>query len=78
MKNLLPVLEKPGSEVSHFIPEPRNFIDLTILPADNKKVWLKATFKEIKNLTNDHTSLMEEPEKGYPVTLQIDFYKANI
>ena len=33
-KNSLPNLRESGSEVSHFIPEPRNFTEVTILPAD--------------------------------------------
>ena len=33
LKNLLHTLEESWSEVSHFIPEPRHFIEVTILPA---------------------------------------------
>ena len=36
-----------GSEVSHFIPEPRNFSEVTKLSDNIKKPWLKATLKEI-------------------------------
>ena len=39
-----------GSEVSHFIPEPRKFAEVTKLSDNIKKPWLKATLKEIKNL----------------------------
>ena len=35
-----------GSEVSHFIPEPRNFAEVTKLSENIRKPWLKATFKE--------------------------------
>ena len=42
-----------GSEVSHFIPEPRNFAEVTRLAENSRKTWLKATFKEIKNLINN-------------------------
>ena len=34
-----------GSEVSHFIPEPRNFAEVTKLSYDINKSWLKATLK---------------------------------
>ena len=49
-----------GSEVSYFIPEPRNFSELTKLSENIKKPWLKATLKEIKNLINNQTSLIED------------------
>ena len=41
-----------GSEVSHFIPEPRNFAEVTKLSENIKKLWLKATIKEIKDMTS--------------------------
>ena len=49
----LPPLGESGSEVSHFIPEPRNFAEVTKLSDDIKKPWLKATLNEINNLIND-------------------------
>ena len=33
------------SEVSHFIPEPRNFVEVTKLAENIIKPWLKATLK---------------------------------
>ena len=48
-----------GSEVSHFIPEPRNFAEVKILSESIKKPWLKATLKEIKNIINNQTFLIE-------------------
>ena len=36
-----------GSEVSHFIPEPRKFAEVTKLSENINKPWLKATLKEI-------------------------------
>ena len=42
-----------GSEVSHFIPEPRNFAEVTKLSKNIRKPWLKATIKEINNLINN-------------------------
>ena len=44
-----------GSEVSHFIPEPRNFSEVTKLSENIRKPWLKVTLKEIKNLINNQT-----------------------
>ena len=40
------MLGEYGSEVSYFIPEPRNFAEVTRLLEDIKKPWLKATLKE--------------------------------
>ena len=45
---VLPILGESGSEVSYFIPEPRNFVEVTRLSEDINKPWLKATMKEIK------------------------------
>ena len=42
--------------VAHFIPEPRNFAEVTKLAENVRKPWLKATLKEIKNLINNMTS----------------------
>ena len=53
--NKLPNLGESGSEVSHFITEPSNFLEVTILPADVKKAWFKETLKEIKNIINNQT-----------------------
>ena len=36
-----PPLGESGSEVSHFIPETRNFAEVKILSEDIKKPWLK-------------------------------------
>ena len=59
----LPPLRESGSEVSHFIPEPGNFAEVTKLPDDIKKPWLKATLKNINNLINNQTFLVEDPYK---------------
>ena len=40
------------------------------------KPWLKATIKDIKNLINSQTFLVEDPKKGEPVTQCMDVYKA--
>ena len=45
---------------------------------DIKKLWLKETQKEIKNLINNQTFLVEGPNKGEPVTPCMDVYKAKI
>ena len=45
-------LGESGSEVSHFIPEPRNFSEVKKLSDDINKHCLNATQKGIKNLKN--------------------------
>ena len=63
VKNILQELThlgESGSEVSHFIPEPRNFAEVTKFSENIKKPWLKATLKEIKNLINNQTFLIED------------------
>ena len=74
----LPPLGESGSEVSHFITEPRNFNEVKNLLYDINKTWLKVTLKEIKNLINNQTFLAEYPKKGEPVTRYMDVYKAKI
>ena len=60
----MPILGESGSEVSHFIPEPSNFEEVTRLPADVKKTQLKATLKEIKNLINNKIFITDDQEMG--------------
>ena len=67
-----------GSEVSHFISEPRNFAEVTRLAESIRKPWLKSTLEEIKNLINNQTFIIEDPKDGDPVTPCMDVYKANI
>ena len=74
----LPPLGESGSELSYFIPDPRNFAEVTILSNNIKKPWLKANLKEIKNLINKQTFLVKYPDKGEPVTPCMDFCKAKI
>ena len=71
-------LGESGSEVSHFIPEPRNFSEVTKLSENINKPWLKATFKKIKNIINNQTFLIEDQNEGEPVTPCMDAYKAKI
>ena len=65
-------------EVSHFIPEPRKFAEVKKMSENIRKPWLKATLKEIKNLTNNKTFLIEDQNEGEPVTPYMDVYKAKI
>ena len=67
-----------GLEVSHFIPEPRNFAEVTKLSENIKKPWLKAALEEINNLIDNLTFMIEDPKGGEPVTPCMDFYKAKI
>ena len=69
---VLPILGEPGSEVSYFIPDPRNFSEVTRFPDDINKPWIKATLKGVKILINNQTFLFQEPEKGDPVTPCMD------
>ena len=54
IEQVLPILGESGLEVSYFIPEPRNFSEVTILSEDINKPWIKTTLKEIKNLFENH------------------------
>ena len=51
---------------------------MTKLSDDIKKSWLKATLKEIKNLNNNQTFIVEDQEKDKPMTPCTDVYKAKI
>ena len=67
-----------GSGVSHFITEPRNFAEVKKNPDNINKPWLKETLKEINNLINNHTFLIEDQNEGEPVTPCMDVYKTKI
>ena len=43
-----------------------------------RKPWLKATLKEIKNIINNQTFLIEDQKEGEPVTPCIDIYITKI
>ena len=58
--------------------EPRNFAEVIKLSENVRKPWLKANFKEIKNLINNQTFMIEDPKDGEPVTSCMDVYKAKI
>ena len=74
----LPPLGESGSEVSHFIPEPRKVSEVTKFSDGIKKPGLKATLKEIKNLIKNNTFFVEDPEKYEPVNPCMGVYKANV
>ena len=76
--HVLTILGESGSEVSYFIPESRNFVEVTRLSEDINKTWLKSTLKEIKILINNQNFLVQEPEKGESVTPCMDVYKTKI
>ena len=71
----LPPLGESGSEVSHFIPEPRNFSEVTKLSDNIRKPWIKINLKEIKNPIKNQTFLIEDQNEGKPVTPCMDVYK---
>ena len=62
----LPILVESGSEVSHFIPEPRNFYEVKKMSDDIKKPWLQATLKDIKNLIENQTFSLKIQRKMNP------------
>ena len=51
---------------------------MTRLAENIRKPWLEATLKEIKNLINNQTFMIEDPKDGEPVTPCMDVYKAKI
>ena len=71
-------LGESGLEVSHFIPEPRNFAEVKKLSENIKKHWLKEILKEINNLIKNQTVLIEDQNEDEPVTPCMDVYKAKI
>ena len=51
---------------------------MTRLAEDIRKPWFKDTLKEIKNIINNQTFMIEDPKDGEPVTPCMDVYKAKI
>ena len=51
---------------------------MTKLSENIRKPWLKATLKEIKNLINNKTFLIEDQNEGEPVTPCMNMYKDKI
>ena len=74
----LTTLGESGSEVSHFIPEPIKFSEVTKFSKNIRKPWLKETLEEIRNIINNQTFLIEDQNEGEPVTPCMDVYKAKI
>ena len=64
----LTALGESGSEVSHFIPEPRHFAEVEKQSENIRKPWLKATIKEINNLIGNQNFLIGYQKEGEPVT----------
>ena len=71
-------LGESGSEVSHFIPEPRNFAEVAKLSENINKPWLKATLKEIINWINNQNFPIEDQNKGETITPCMDTYRDKI
>ena len=74
----LPPLGESGSESSYFIPEPRNFSEVTKLSYYIKKPCIKANQKWIKNIIDHQTFLVQEPEKDEPVKSCMNVLKTRI
>ena len=51
---------------------------MTKLSDDINKSWIKETQKEVENLINIQNFLVQDPEKGEPVTPCMDVYKVKI
>ena len=51
---------------------------MTRLSEDIKKPWLRATLKEIKNVIINQNVIVQDPDKGEPVTPCMDVYKSKI
>ena len=62
LKNSLPTLWESGSKVSHFIPEPRNFAELTRLPVDIKKGLVEINFERYQRLNQQ-----SDFSNGWPI-----------
>ena len=67
-----------GSQFFCFIPKPRNFSEVTRFSEDIKKPWLKETLKGVKDLINNQTFIVQEPEMGEPMTPCMDVYEGKI
>ena len=57
-------LWESGSEVSQFIPEPRNFAEVTRLPADIKKSLIEIKFKTYEKLNQQSDLYNGIPREG--------------
>ena len=67
-----------GLEVSYLITKPKKIAEVIRLSIYTKKHYLRATLKEITNLINNKTLLVDELENGYPVSPCMYVYEANI
>ena len=72
ISQVLPILVESGSEVSYFIPYPRNFSEVSRFFYDKNKTWLKVSMREINNLINNHTFIVQVSERGEPVHPCVD------
>ena len=62
--NSLTTLWEPVSEVSHFIPEPGYFSEVTRLPEYVKNDWLKTTLKDIVKFYQQSDLYNGRPREG--------------
>ena len=75
---VLPILGESGSEVSHFIPHPKHFAEVTRLSYAINKPWIKSNSQGDQNIIYNQTLLVQESEKFEPVTPYMDVYKAKV
>ena len=60
------------------MPEPRNFAEVTNVSDNINKPCPKATLKEIRNIINNQTLLIEDQNEGELVTTCMDVYKSKV
>ena len=52
--------------------------EVTRLPANFKKAWLKKPLKDIQSLIKNQTFLIDDSENRHPSTTYINVYKAKV
>ncbi|MGH7973945.1 MAG: reverse transcriptase domain-containing protein [bacterium] len=72
-------IDAPGSDPSPFSPPPSNMAAMLRLSNDTtKQAWLRASRKEIKNLVDNGTFLLQDPKADEKVTPCMDTYRAKL
>ncbi|MGH7954550.1 MAG: reverse transcriptase domain-containing protein, partial [Gloeomargaritales cyanobacterium] len=75
----LQAIDNPGSDPSPFNPPPTNLAAMLRLKDKNvKQAWVKASRKEFKNLVDNGTFLLEDPNPEEKVTPCMDTYRAKL
>ena len=77
-KELMPELGEPGLDPAMFTPEPRNIKDMLKLPMELRKPWMRSEKSELKNLVDNGTFAIEDPNSEDKVIGPTMVYKAKI